>query len=101
LAAISYVQFDLDDELDMIKESRMSCGLSHMGEESDFGELAAYSGKKYPQTSAVYAPGTDNEEYYAYCSAIQFLFIRSYREKETRKKIALDFFPTCLRLDNF
>jgi hypothetical protein len=44
LAAISYVQFNLDDELDMIKQSRMTYDpVPGMEDESDFGELAAYS----------------------------------------------------------
>lgn len=72
-----------------------------MHEDSDDHELMAYAGNRYPQTAAYYAPGTDNDEYYAYCSAVQFLYIRSYREKETRRKIPLQFFPTCLRLESF
>jgi hypothetical protein len=55
LAAISYVQFNLDDELDMIRESRPGFQYDvHPGmeDESDFGELAAYAGKKIPPDSS-------------------------------------------------
>lgn len=62
----------------------------------------AYAGNKYDQCEAVFATDSNAaSEYISYCSAVQFLFIRNYVGKELRLKIALEGFPTCLRLDNF